>query len=406
MDRTGLFVSAALGIAVLVAAPAVAQKIYDPGASDTEIKIGQTKPYSGPASAYATVGRAEAAYFRMVNEQGGVNGRKIQLTSYDDGYNPAKTVEQVRKLVESDGVLLIFEITGTPTNAAVQKYLNDKHIPQLFMGSGASRFIDPQNFPWSIAGLLSYRAEGRIYGRFFLDNYPNAKIGALYQNDDFGRDYLAGLKEGLGDKAATMIVATAPYETSDPTVDSQIAKLQSAGADLLYDIAVAKFASQAIRKVAALGWKPIHILNGANISIGSVLAPAGLENAKGIISVNYGKDPGDRTWDDDPGMRKWRAFMDKYYPDGDKRNVANSFGYSAAQLLVEVLTRCGANLTRENVMRQVTSLRDVVLDLSLPGVSINTSPTDYRIWKQLRMMRFDGEHWERFGPVITDEPRS
>ena len=314
MGRTSLFVSAALGIAVLVAAPAAAQKIYDPGASDTEIKVGQTKPYSGPASAYATVGKAEAAYVRMVNEQGGVNGRKIQLISYDDGYNPAKTVEQVRKLVESDGVLLIFEITGTPTNAAVQKYLNDKHIPQLFTGSGASRFIDPQNFPWSIAGLLSYRTEGRIYGRFILDNYPNAKIGALYQNDDFGRDYLVGLKEGLGDRAATMIVATAPYETTEPTVDSQIAKLQSAGADLLYDIAVAKFASQAIRKVAALGWKPIHILNGANISIGSVLGPAGLENAKRIISVNYGKDPGDPTWDDDPGMRRWRAFMDKYYP--------------------------------------------------------------------------------------------
>jgi branched-chain amino acid transport system substrate-binding protein len=292
MGRNGLFACAALGIAVLVASTATAQKIYDPGASDTEIKIGQTQPYSGPVSAYATNGKVEAAYFRMANEQGGVHGRKIQLIPYDDGYNPARTVEQVRKLVESDGVLLIFELTGTPTNAAVQKYLNDKHIPQLFAGSGASRFIDPQNFPWSIAALLSYRTEGRIYGRFILDNYPNAKIGALYQNDDFGRDYLAGLKEGLGDKAATMIVATAPYETTDPTIDSQIAKLHSAGADLFYDISVAKFASMAIRKVAAIGWKPVHILNGANTSIANALAPAGLENAKGIISVSYYKDPG------------------------------------------------------------------------------------------------------------------
>jgi ABC-type branched-subunit amino acid transport system substrate-binding protein len=393
------------GLALTVV-PAVAEKKYDPGASDTEIKVGQTMPYSGPASAYGTVGKAQAAYFRMINEQGGINGRKVNLLSYDDGYNPAKTVEQVRKLVESDEVLLTFQILGTPPNAAVQKYLNAKHVPQLFAATGATRFTDPKNYPWTMGFNPNYQTEGRIYARFILDKYPDAKIGILYQNDDLGRDYLTGLKDGLGDRAATMIVGTAPYEVSDPTIDSQVVKLQSSGADLLYDITTPKFATQTIKKVTEIGWKPVHILTINSTSIGGVLAPAGLENAKGIISVNYGKDPADPTWNDDPGMKRWRAFMDKYYPDGDKNSSFNTYGFGTAELLHEVLARAGDELTRDNVMYQATHLTNIVGDLNLPGMSINTSPTDYRVNKQLQMMRFNGARWELFGPIITDEPKS
>ena len=390
----------------IVAIGATAQKRYDPGASDTEIKIGQTMPYSGPASAYATIGKVQAAYFRMINESGGIRGRKIALLSYDDGYNPTKTVEQVRKLVESDEVLLTFQILGTAPNAAVQKYLNTKKVPQLFAATGATRFTDPEHFPWTMGFNPNYQTEGRVYARFILDNYPAAKIGVLYQNDDLGRDYLSGLKDGLGVKAATMIVAEVPYEVTDPTINSQIVRLQAAGADLLYDIATPKFATQSIKKIAEMGWKPIHILTINSTSIGGVLAPAGLENAKGIVSVNYGKDPADPTWNDDPGMKKWRAFMDKYYPDGDKNSSFNTYGYGTAQLMAGVLEMCGDELTRENVMKQATNLKDVVGDLTLPGMSLNTTPTDYRINKQLQMMRFNGERWELFGSVLTADSRS
>jgi len=390
----------------IVATGATAQKRYDAGASDTEIKIGQTMPYSGPASAYATIGKVQAAYFRMINESGGIRGRKIALLSYDDGYNPTKTVEQVRKLVESDEVLLTFQILGTAPNAAVQKYLNTKKVPQLFAATGATRFTDPEHFPWTMGFNPNYQTEGRVYARFILDNYPAAKIGVLYQNDDLGRDYLSGLKDGLGVKAATMIVAEVPYEVTDPTINSQIVRLQAAGADLLYDIATPKFATQSIKKIAEMGWKPIHILTINSTSIGGVLAPAGLENAKGIVSVNYGKDPADPTWNDDPGMKKWRAFMDKYYPDGDKNSSFNTYGYGTAQLMAGVLEMCGDELTRENVMKQATNLKDVVGDLTLPGMSLNTTPTDYRINKQLQMMRFNGERWELFGSVLTADSRS
>jgi len=390
----------------IVATGATAQKRYDAGASDTEIKIGQTMPYSGPASAYATIGKVQAAYFRMINESGGIRGRKIALLSYDDGYNPTKTVEQVRKLVESDEVLLTFQILGTAPNAAVQKYLNTKKVPQLFAATGATRFTDPAHFPWTMGFNPNYQTEGRVYARFILDNYPAAKIGVLYQNDDLGRDYLSGLKDGLGVKAATMIVAEVPYEVTDPTINSQIVRLQAAGADLLYDIATPKFATQSIKKIAEMGWKPIHILTINSTSIGGVLAPAGLENAKGIVSVNYGKDPADPTWNDDPGMKKWRAFMDKYYPDGDKNSSFNTYGYGTAQLMAGVLEMCGDELTRENVMKQATNLKDVVGDLTLPGMSLNTTPTDYRINKQLQMMRFNGERWELFGSVLTADSRS
>jgi len=384
-------------------ASATAQRKYDPGASDAEIKIGQTMPYSGPASAYATVGKVEAAYFKMINESGGIRGRKITLLSYDDGYNPAKTVEQVRRLVESDQVLLTFQSLGTPTNAAVQNYLNGKKVPHLFLSTGATRFTDPQHFPWSMGYNLNYRTEGRLYARYILDNYPNAKIGALYQNDDYGRDYLMGLREGLGSKAATMIVAEAPYEVTDPTISSQMVNLRAAGADLLYDATIARFATQAIKKAAEMSWKPIHILAFGSTSIGGTLAPAGLENAKGIVSVRYGKDPTDPTWNDDPDTKKWRAFMDKYYPEGDKSDGANSYGYMAAQLMVKVLEMCGDELTRENVMKQATNLKDVVLDFALPGISVNTTPTDYRVFKQVQMARFDGERWVFFGPIFAAE---
>src|SRR6201995_1351574 len=370
-----LVTATAVAIA-LSASSASAQKKYDTGATDTEIKIGQTVPFSGPASAYATIGKAQAAYFNMINEQGGVNGRKINLIQYDDSYSPPKAVEQMRKLVESDEVLLTFQIIGTPSNAAVQKYLNGKKVPQLFAATGASRFSDPKNYPWPLGFNPNYLVEARIYGQYILKNYPDAKVGVLYQNDDLGRDYLNGIKSGLGDKAATMVVAEASYEVSDPTVDSQILKLKSAGADVLFDASTPKFDAQTIKKAAELGWKPVHILDINATSVGAVMQPAGLEASKGVISVNYGKDPLDPTWKDDAGMKRYLDFMAKYYPDGDKNSNFNTYGYATAQLLVTVLQMCGDDLTHENVMKQATSLKDVTGDFSLPGMKINTSPTD------------------------------
>ena len=403
MQRKWSVIAVSIACAALLATPANAQKKYDPGATDTEIKIGQTMPFSGPASAYATIGKAEAAYFRMINEQGGINGRKINLIAYDDGYNPAKTVEQTRKLVEGDEVLLIFGSLGTAHNAAVQKYLNDRKVPQLFVATGATRFSDPVNFPWTTSANPSYQTEARVYGHYILTNYPSAKIGILYQNDDLGKDYVVGLKQALGDKAASMIVAEAAYEPTDPTVDSQIVRLKSAGADVFYDISTPKFAAQAIRKIAELDWKPVHILTSNSSSVGAVLKPAGLDASRGIISVNYGKDPDDPTWDNDPGMKRWRAFMDKYYPEGDKHSNLNSYGYGNAQTLVNLLRACGDNLTRENVMAQLANIKDFEFDLLLPGISIYSSPTDYRGIRQLQMMRFNGERWEGFGPIISDD---
>ena len=396
-----LFTGAAVAIA-LSAAPASAQKKYDTGATDTEIKIGQTVPFSGPASAYAGIGKTQAAYLRMINDQGGINGRKLNLIQYDDAYSPPKAVEQVRKLVEGDEVLFTFQIIGTPSNAAVQKYLNAKQVPQLLASTGASRFSDPQNAPWTIAFNPNYQSEGRIYAKYILQNYPDAKIGIFYQNDDLGRDYIAGLKTGLGEKAATMIVGEASYELSDPTIDSQIVKLKSLGADLLYDASTPRFAAQAIKKVADLGWKPVHILDINASPVSATLKPAGLDISKGIISTNYGKDPGDPQWKDDPGLKRYFAFMDKYYPEGDKLNTVNTYGYSTAELLVQILHQCGDNLTRENIMRQATNLKNFTASLALPGMTISTSPTDYRINKQMQMMKFNGERWELFGPIISD----
>ena len=398
----GWAVTAALAVTLSVS-QASAQKKYGPGVTDTEIKIGQTVPFSGPISAYATIGKVQAAYMRMVNDEGGVNGRKINLIQYDDAYSPPKTVEQVRKLVESDEVLLTFQLIGTPPNAAVQKYLNAKKVPQLFAATGASRFSDPKKYPWTIGFNPSYVVEGRIYGQYILKDHPDAKIGVLYQNDDVGKDYLKGLKSGLGARASKMIVAEAAYEVSDPTVDSQILKLRAAGATLLFSAATPKQAAQAIRKTFELGWKPVHILDINATSVGAVLQPAGLDASKGIISTNYGKDPLDPQWKDDPGMKKYFAFMAKYYPEGDENSNFNSYGYSTAQLLVQVLKQCGDDLTRANVMNQAANQKNVGLDLLLPDIRINTAPDDYRVNKQMQMMRFNGQRWELFGPVISDD---
>ena len=402
--RNGFFhlaTATALTVA-LSASSAYAQKKYDTGATDTEIKIGQTVPFSGPASAYATIGKAQAAYIKMVNDQGGVNGRKINLIQYDDAYSPPKAVEQVRKLVEGDEVLATFQIIGTPPNAAVQKYLNAKKVPQLFAATGASKFTDPKNFPWTLGFNPNYFVEGRIYGQYIIKTYPNAKVGVLYQNDDLGKDYLNGIKAGLGDKAASMVVAEASYEVSDPTIDSQILKIKDAGADLFFSASTPKQAAQAIKKIAELGWHPVHILDINATSVGAVMKPAGLEASKGVISVNYGKDPLDPTWKDDAGMKKYFEFMAKYYPDGDKDSSFNSYGYMTTQLLIHVLKQCGDDLTRENVMKQATSLKNVQLDLLLPGIAVNTTPDDYRVNKQLQMIQFDGERWQNIGSIITD----
>ncbi|MGY4475490.1 ABC transporter substrate-binding protein [Bradyrhizobium sp. USDA 3364] len=402
--RNGIFhlvTGTALAIA-LSATSAYAQKKYDPGATDTEIKIGQTVPFSGPASAYASIGKTQAAYFKMITDQGGINGRKINLIQYDDAYSPPKAVEQIRKLVESDEVLLTFQIVGTPSNAAVQKYLNAKKVPQLFAATGASKFTDPKNFPWTLGFNPNYFVEGRIYGQYILKEHPNAKIGVLYQNDDLGKDYLNGIKAGLGDKAAKMIVAEASYEVSDPTIDSQVIKIKDAGADLFFSASTPKQAAQAIKKIAELGWHPVHIVDINATSVGAVLQPAGLEASKGLISTNYGKDPADPQWKDDPGMKRYFDFMAKYYPDGDKNSNFNTYGYSTAQLMVHVLKQCGDDLTRENVLKQATNLKNVELDMALPGIKGNTAPNDYRVNKQLQMMRFNGERWELFGPILED----
>jgi branched-chain amino acid transport system substrate-binding protein len=402
--RNGFFylLTATTVAVALSASSAYAQKKYDTGATDTEIKIGQTVPFSGPASAYSSIGKTQAAYFKMINDQGGINGRKINLIQYDDAYSPPKAVEQVRKLVESDEVLFTFQIVGTPSNAAVQKYLNAKKVPQLFAATGASKFTDPKNFPWTLGFNPNYQTEGRIYGQYILKNYPAAKIGILYQNDDLGRDYLTGIKAGLGDKAAAMIVAEASYEVTDPTIDSQVLKIKDAGADLFFSASTPKQAAQAIKKIAEVGWHPTHIVDINATSVGAVLTPAGLEASKGLISTNYGKDPSDPQWKDDPGMKRYFEFMAKYYPDGDKNSNFNTYGYSTAQLMAHVLKQCGDDLTRENVMKQATNLKNVELDLSLPGIKGNTTVDDYRVNKQMQMMKFNGQRWELFGPILED----
>jgi branched-chain amino acid transport system substrate-binding protein len=394
--------AALVALAAFAAAPALAQKKYDPGASDTEIKVGNIMPYSGPASAYGLIGKTQEAFFKMINDQGGINGRKINFISYDDGYSPPKAVEQARKLVESDEVLLIFQSLGTPSNSAIQRYMNSKKVPQLFVATGATKFGEnPKQSPYTMGWQPNYQAEGRIYARYILDNKPDAKIAVLFQNDDYGKDLLKGLKDGLGDKGK-MIVAEAPYEVSEPTIDSHIVKLKASGADVFINIATPKFAAQAIRKVPEVGWTPLHIVNNVSQSIGSVLRPAGLENAKGVLSTGYTKDQTDPTWNDDPAMKEWRAFMEKYFPEGDRTSSFTLYGYAVAQTLVQVLKQCGDELTRENVMKQAANL-NLELPLLLPGIKIKTSATDYFPIEQMQMSRFVGDRWEFFGPVLSGE---
>jgi branched-chain amino acid transport system substrate-binding protein len=392
---------AALAAAVLVVSPALAQKKYGPGVTDTEIKIGQTMPYSGPASAYGVIGKAEAAYFAMINDQGGVNGRKINLISLDDGYSPPRTVEQTRKLVEQEEVLLIFQSLGTPTNTATQKYLNAKKVPQLFLASGASKWGDPKNFPWTMGWNPTYQAEGRIYAQHILETKPDAKIAVLYQNDDFGKDYVAGFKGLLGDKAAKLIVAEQTYEVTDPTVDSQVVSLKSSGADVLVTFATPKFAAQVIRKVYDIGWRPVHYLTNVSISVAAVLAPAGLEKATGIMSAHYIKDATDPQWKGDPAFRVWDEWMKKYHKGADPLDGFNTYGYTTAQTLVHVLKACGDDLSRENVMRQAANLMGLELPMLLPGIKLNTSPTDFYPIGEMVLTRFDGKRWVVTGKLLS-----
>ena len=394
---------AALATAViaLTSGGALAQKKYDTGASDTEIKIGNIMPYSGPASAYGIIGKTEAAYFKKINAEGGINGRKITFVTYDDAYSPPKAVEQVRKLVESDEVLLVFNPLGTPSNSAIQKYLNSKKIPQLFVATGATKWNDPKNFPWTMGWQPSYQSEGRIYAKYLLKDKPGAKIGVLFQNDDFGKDYLKGLKDGLGDKAASMIVMEESYETSEPSIDGHIVKLKASGADVFFSVTTPKFAAQAIKKLAEIDWHPLHLVVNVSASVGSVIKPAGFENSQGILSAAYAKDAADAQWDNDPGMKKFFEFLQQYYPDANKLDSSVVYGYGAAQTLVKVLQMCGDDLTRANVMKQAASLKDFTPDTMLPGVKINTSATDFAPIDQLQMMRFKGEKWELFGEAIS-----
>jgi branched-chain amino acid transport system substrate-binding protein len=400
--RFGLL-SAALAILVSTSVNAADQKKYDIGATDTEIKLGNIMPYSGPASSYSVIGKTEAAYFNKINAEGGINGRKINFISYDDGYSPPKTVEQARKLVESDEVLLIFNSLGTPPNSAIHKYMNTKKVPQLFVATGATKWNDPREFPWTMGYQPNYQSEGQIYAKYILKNKPDAKIAILYQNDDYGKDYVKGLKDGLGAKAASLIVAEDSYETTEPTIDSHMIKLKASGADVFFDVAIPKFAAQAIKKAAEIEWKPLHILNNVSSSISATIKPAGVENSQGIISSAWIKDPTDPQWKDDADIKGWNAFLDKYYPEANRTDANVIYGYTVAQTMVYVLKQCGNNLTRENIMKQAASLHDFTVAGLLPGVKMNTSATDFAPVSQLQLMRLKGDTWDRFGEVISSD---
>jgi branched-chain amino acid transport system substrate-binding protein len=395
--------SAAAFAVTVMGGTALAQKKYDTGATDTEIKIGHINPYSGPASAYGVIGKTIDAYFKKINAEGGINGRKINFISYDDGYSPPKAVEQTRKLVESDEVLLMFNPLGTPGNTAIQKYLNGKKVPQLFVATGATKWNDPKGNPWTMAWAPNYQTESQIYAQHILKEKPNAKIAILYQNDDYGKDYLKGMKDGLGAKAASMIVAESSYEVSEPTVDSHIVKLKSSGADVFFNITTPKFAAQAIKKMAEIDWKPVHYLNSVSGSIGAVIKPAGFENAQGILSATYLKDVSDPQWKDDPAIKKFDEFLAKYYPDGNRIDASVLYGYTVAQTMVQTLKQAGDNLTRENIMKEAANLKNIEHDTLLPGIKLNTSPTNFAPLTQLQMARFKGETWERFGPILGAE---
>jgi ABC-type branched-subunit amino acid transport system substrate-binding protein len=393
--------SAAFVVFAASSSDALAQKKYDTGATDTEIKIGNIMPYSGPASAYGVIGKTEEAYFKKINAAGGINGRKINFISYDDAYSPPKTVEQARKLVESDEVLFVFNSLGTPSNSAIHKYMNSKKVPQLFVATGATKWNDPKDFPWTMGWQPNYQSETQIYAKYILKEKPGAKIAVLYQNDDYGKDYLKGLKDGLGDKAAAMIIAEESFETTEPTIDNHMVKLKSTGADIFVNISTPKFAAQAIKKMAEINWKPLHFLNNVSASVGSVIKPAGYENSQDIISAAYLKDASDPQWNTDAGMKEFYAFLEKDFPEGNKLDGSVVVGYGVSQTLVKVLTMCGDNLTRENVMKQAASLKDFRTEVLLPGIKINTGPSDFAPISQLQLMKFKGEKWELFGEIIS-----
>jgi ABC-type branched-subunit amino acid transport system substrate-binding protein len=401
MTRSARIAVAALAVLGLGVASAEAE--YGPGVSDTEIKIGNTNPYSGPASAYGAIGQAIAAYFDMINDKGGINGRKVTFITLDDGYSPPRTVEQVRKLVEQEEVLLLFQTLGTPTNTAIHRYVNAKRVPHLFVATGASKWGQPGKYPWSMGWQPAYPIESKVYAKYILDNVEDAKIAVLYQNDDYGKDYVNGFHEGLGDKADSLIVAEAPYEVTDPTIDSQIVELKNSGANVFFNVTTPKFAAQAIRKVYDIGWRPLHFLNNVSVSIESVLKPAGLQKSVDIVSSAYLKDPNDPQWADSADLKEWLAWMDKYHPRGNKAEQFNVYGYAAAYTLAEVLRRCGDELTRENVMRQAAGLDNLEVPLLLPGITIDTGPDDFYPIEQLQLMSFNGETWDLIGEVISGE---
>ncbi len=391
----------AIGLATLALASGALAKEYGPGASDTEIKIGGIMPYSGPASAYGQIGKAISAYIEKVNDEGGVNGRKITMMSLDDGYNPAKTVEQARKLAEQEEVLGIFGSLGTPTNSAIHKYMNARKVPHLYLSTGATKWGNPEKYPYSMGWQPNYQSEAKIYAAHILENNPDAKIAVLYQNDDYGKDYLEGFKHGLGDKAASMIVSEVSYEVTDPTIDSQMVSMKASGADTFFNITTPKFAAQAIKKAAEIEWKPTHYLNNVSQSVGSVLKPAGLENALGIISTGYLKDPTDTRWQSGKEWEDWLAWMKKYQPNGDLTNSFNVFGYSMGMTIVETLKQMGDELTRENLIKQAANL-DLELPMLMPGIKIKTSATDYFPIEAMQLFKFDGKGWEPFGKVYGD----
>ena len=400
MKQTIVTALSAVGL-VLAGGLAWAAGQYGPGVTDTEIKLGSTMPYSGPASSYGTIGKSDAAYFAMINDQGGINGRKVNFVSLDDAYSPPKTVEDIRQLVEQDHVLATFNTLGTPPNSAIHDYMNEKKVPQLFVATGADKWNNPKHFPWTIGFQPSYRVEARIYARYILQHVPNAKIAVLYQNDDYGKDYLTGLRQGLGDKADKMIVATKTYETTDATVDSQIVALQASGANVMFTVAIPKFAAQAIRKIYDIGWKPTHILNNVSASIKTAIQPAGPEKAIGIISSAYLKDPTDPQWQDTPEYKDWLAWMKKYNSSASTADVNNVYGYTVTQAMVAVLKQCGNDLTRENLMKQAASIHDLKLPMLLPGITVSTSADDFAPIKQLQLEKFDGKTWQLFGEVIS-----
>jgi branched-chain amino acid transport system substrate-binding protein len=393
-------VSLAMGVAALTLGHGAIAK-NAPGVTDSSIKIGNTNPYSGPASSYSTIGKSIGAYFKMVNANGGVNGRKIDWVSVDDGYSPPKTKEQFRKLIEREKVAFMFQSLGTPTNSAVHRYMNKKKVPHLFVATGATKWGDPENFPWTMGFQPNYQTMGKIFGGYVLKNHPDGKIGILYQNDDYGKDYVTGLRAALGDKADKMIVKSETYEVTDPTIDSQIVNLKASGANIFYNVSIPKFAAQAIKKSHDIGWNPVHLLNDVSNSVASVLKPAGLDKSQGILSTAYLKDPTDVTWKDDEEFADWLAFMDKYYPDGDKTNPFNGYGYAVGTLMEHVLKQCGDDLSRENIMKQAANVQNFRLKMALPGIMVNTGAKDFYPLEQAQMMRFKGESWERFGPLIS-----